>query len=388
MARAAPWNEKKNDGPRGVGLGPECRIALLKGDDAFLRAGYTRAIAEALRKDGRSVETVRFDGAADTITDVLDECRSFGLLAGHKVVVVDNADLLIARRGRAAPADTGPDDAPDAPDDADAGGDDEAAAPKRKILERYAQAPSENATLVLRCEKWTPGNLDKLIVKVGAVQPCDSPEPPRACRWVTDRARSQYKAAIKPDAAERLVAFVGPNLARLDAELAKLTAAAGHEGTVTSELVEQLVSPLSMEDSGWIIGDHLLNPSPEPALLKLRELISLKRIDPVPLRWACIDLAWRLHSAAAQAAQGADPAAAVRAVKLWGSRAEAVKRLAPRLDPAAARDLLRRCVEADHAAKTGAAEPVLGLDLLAIRFAQAARAASDPAGARARPPRR
>ena len=35
------------------------------------------------------------------------------------------------------------------------------------MMERYAEHPSESATLVLRCSKWNAGKLDRLIEKVG-----------------------------------------------------------------------------------------------------------------------------------------------------------------------------------------------------------------------------
>lgn len=346
-------------------MGPGCRIALFTGPDAFMRTGYTDQLRAALEAAGIKPQIVRFDGSTASVADVLDECRSFGLLAEHKLVVVDDADLLIKEPGESEDGDA-------APTDSEVEGVRQPSKLKRRaILERYAAAPSDSATLVLRSSTWRPGNLDKAIAQVGLIKKCDPPEPAKALAWMVSRCRSAYQRALDPAAAEALLESVGVDLALLDAELAKLSLSVRPDEPIGVELVESMVPARSRESKAWVLADYLLNPDPRPALAKLRELIDRADIDPVPLRWACTDTAMKLHTISRELAQGVPPAAAGKTLKLWGSMGERYKSAARRLRPDVAADLLRACIESDYRAKTGQADPALGLELLVMRFAQA-----------------
>ena len=82
-----------NQGP--LKLDPEGRVFVFFGKDAFLRADYTRQLREKLETAKGEIESIHFDGTRDALADVLDECRSFGLMQQHKLVVVENADQLV-----------------------------------------------------------------------------------------------------------------------------------------------------------------------------------------------------------------------------------------------------------------------------------------------------
>ena len=97
-------------------------MVVLIGKELFLRSQYTSMLRSALEQAHGEIETFQFGGDADSAA-VLDECRSFGLMAGHKLVIVDDADQFVR-------------------------------AETRPMIERYAQNPSEQATLVLRSAKW------------------------------------------------------------------------------------------------------------------------------------------------------------------------------------------------------------------------------------------
>ena len=68
-------------------------VVILHGKDEFLRQQYTgqlkHELGEVHGSDG--VQMVRFDGVTAQVADILDECRSMGLMAPHKLVVVDAA---------------------------------------------------------------------------------------------------------------------------------------------------------------------------------------------------------------------------------------------------------------------------------------------------------
>jgi len=326
----------------GLPLGPACRILVLAGKEAFLREDYTTTLRKAIEATGAPVDLIRYDGATALPADVLDECRSYGMLGQHKIVVVDNADQFVKEESR-------------------------------PLVERYAQLPCDSATLVLRCDSWRKGNLDKMIARVGRIQPCDEETIPKATKSAVKFARETYQRTLEPDAAELLIARLGPDLGRIDSELAKLAAATTADKPITLDLVRTMVT-MTREEKAWVIQDYLLNPDPEPALLKLRELVEVSRLDPVLIRWAYIDIARKLHAVAQDIARGVPAAAAGRALRLWGPSASAIRSVGSRVPPHQLADLLHNAVEADFRGKTGQGDPVRTLEALTLRFADLSRA--------------
>ena len=61
-------------------------LALLLGLDLGLQYERLAEIKKTLEAAHGELEHFRFDGATATPAEVLDECRSFGLISGHKLV--------------------------------------------------------------------------------------------------------------------------------------------------------------------------------------------------------------------------------------------------------------------------------------------------------------
>lgn len=368
MARKPATKPKEQAGPAITGevaLGPDCRIAIFHGPEAFLRTGYTDQLKERVEAAGHEVQVVRFDGLNAQPVEVLDECRSMALLAPYKIVIVDDADQFLKEPGEGEEGEGKADDRAESKKPRSSS--------RRAMLERYVQSPCDHVTLVLRAESWRKGNLDKYAAQVGTVIECGVLDARRAAGWAVARALKKHERTLEPDAAARLVEAVNVELARIDGELMKLAGATRPGEPITLRLVEKLVSPVAATQEPWRFADHLLNPSPSPALHKLHELIDECGIDPVPIRWACIGLASNIHVLAHEIAQGVPPAAAGKSLKFFfGPRAEAARRTAAAIGPSRAADLLQECVEADYRGKSGREDPVRGLELLSIRFAEAA----------------
>ena len=322
----------------------ENRVLLLTGKESFLREGYTNALIEAVKgKASGEVEVVRFDGATVEIADVLDECRSFGLLATYKVVVVDHADDFVKDANRA-------------------------------IVERYAEAPSDSATLVLRSEGWRPGNLDKAIEKVGGRIKCDAVDESTAMGQATRRARERRGVELARDAAALLVDRVGTDLSRLMSEVDKLSDAAGEGGTIDRALVTELVG-VSREEQVWSVQGALLTGDAGYAMEAVKELVEVSRAPTVLIRFAFVDLAKKLAGVSAAVAAGESPMAASKAEKLWG---DAQRRVVTAATPERAGTfaaLFREAVDADVRGKTGRGDEIRALEALSVRFADVLRPA-------------
>lgn len=313
---------------------------VLCGPEDFLRAEYTHLLADQLRERHGAVDVVRFDADAVAPADVLDELRSLGLLTAHKLVVVEPADAFVK-------------------------------AETRPMLERYAEHPAEGATLVLRGSRWNKGNLDKVIETVGVITRCDEAAPSVALAWAARRAEKRYEATLGRQAAGMLLDRTGTDLGRIDAELAKLALAAGRGGEIAPAHVTELVGR-TREEEIWSIQAELLSGDPERTLEHLRLILDNAARDAhVPVTFACVDLARKLHGAAAGLESREPPAAIAKTLRLWGPGKDAILGVAKRLGPARTGPLLDACVDADVAQKTGLGRPGRTLERLAIRFADA-----------------
>ncbi|MFI4881136.1 MAG: DNA polymerase III subunit delta [Phycisphaerales bacterium JB064] len=305
------------------------RVVIIKGPDAFLRQHYLDKLKEALAgTTGLDLNVIRFDGESAELADVLDECRSPGLLPVHKLVVVDAADKFVREATRPA-------------------------------LEKYADAPDDRATLVLRAETWRPGNLDKAVAKVGKVMDCKEVGPQQAAQWATGRAKGFHKVSLRADAAQLLVDSVGTDLARLDAELAKLsTDAVGplDAPEVTLDLVRTHVQATREADTPWPLQDEVLSGNPARALAYIELWMgNAARDQAVPAMWACVDLTRVLATAARMAAAGTPDGVIAKKLKIWPpERGGGIMRAARKLGPMRAARLHQRACEADAAIKRGA----------------------------------
>jgi len=332
-------------------LSASTRIAVLHGPEVFLRTLRTDQLREALTAAHGEIQTFYFDGATARPADVLDECRSFGLMATHKLVIVDNADQFVKDTSRA-------------------------------IVERYAENPTDSATLLLRGDKWNKGKLDAMIEKVGAMVECQPLRSDQAASWAVDRCAKRHDASIGRDAADLLVERLGPDLGRIDMELEKLATAAGPGATISAKLVAEFVGR-SREDEVWGIQSTLLEGNAADILGHLRDVVEVSRQPTVLVSFACMELARKLHGASAGAKAGMNPFTLKGPLKLWGAMAEAIPAAARSVAPADAAKLYSQCVESDARQKTGLSDPALALEVTGVRFSLLRRRTSGNASPRA-----
>lgn len=297
------------------------RLVVLHGKEHFLLTERTRQLTSALEEKHGEVGVFRFDGETATLAEVLDELRSYGLMQGYKLVIVDEADEFMMRND----------------------------GEYRRAMERYAAAPVDHATLLLRASAWRPGNFDKAC---DAVIKCEELKPEAAAQWCIDRARDEYGVTMKLDAASLLVDRLGVGLVRLDTELAKLGSMVDAGAVVSRDLVAQMVGK-SREEQGWEIQSAVLTGDPGHALAKARELMEVSRAPVELLTWSLLDLCRKLHGASRLVAERTPPFEIKKRMKLWGESGDAVLEVARRGTPHRFAQLLRQVVERDVKVKTG-----------------------------------
>lgn len=330
--RPAAGHDAENRKPPAI----DHRIIVLYGPEAFLRALYTTRLREAMQNEYKQLDVFQFDGATTSAADVLDECRSFGLLASRKLIIVDNADQLVKEDSR-------------------------------PLFERYAEAPTEGATLVLRGQLWRAGKLDELIDKFGTVVKCESLSEDKAIGWAIQRASKEHQATLQPDAAALLVERVGTDMARIDAEVAKLaSASAGSSGaTITRELVGQFVGQ-SREEDVWAMQGALLSGSASANLAALRQALDVSRQPPVLVMYSMIELARKLHAVAASSGRGGNPWQLKGTLKLFGDTGDRILEVGRRINVREAASVLRNVIAADARTKSGLSDPELAAERTAI----------------------
>ncbi len=324
------------------------RVVLLHGPNTFIAAEHTALVRRRLEEHFAAVDSTTFDGLNAKPADVLDECRSLGLMQQHKLVIVDNADQLVK-------------------------------AENRPLIERYVQSPTDSATLVLRATRWNKGKLDDMIAAVGRLQECKDPDPDQARRWAAHRVAGRHAATIADDALDLLVERTGADLGRLDTELAKLAAAAagpldpsgkdpGRPPAITLAHVTELVGR-AREEEAWELQSVVLSGKPAAAVAMVRDLLGPSRQPPVLVMWACTELCRKLYAAAVGLREGENEWALAKSLKLWGPAKDAILEAAARLGPTNARRALAACVDSDARQKSGLTDPERGIERLALRLA-------------------
>ncbi|MCE9619480.1 MAG: DNA polymerase III subunit delta [Planctomycetes bacterium] len=322
----------------------EMRVVVLTGKDSLLRLERSHALEAGLKEKFGSVDRFDFDGATVSLATVLDELRMFGLLAVHKLVVVDQAEAFMGAEER------------------------------RRAMERYAEQPQGESTLLMRSASgWRPGNFDKIVAKVGAVIKCDSPGEEEALAWCLRRATQTHGADLEEGAAALLVEKIGCDLARLDAELGKLSAAAAKPGesgaAITRKLVQEFTG-LSREEQAWEIQQPVLAGDAAGALRLLHELLTVSRVPEVMIGWSLVDLTRKLHDASRLLAAGRNEGDVARALKLWGPGASTLTRTARKLSPRVAARMFAAAINADQSTKNGTSlDPARTFEMFAAQVA-------------------
>lgn len=319
----------------------------------------TEQIKAAIVKREGQVDVVVFDGATTKPADILDECRSMGLMMQPKLVIVENADQLLKES-----------------EEEEAGG---APAAKsrfaqrspREIMEAYARQPESSATLVLRAEQWRGGNLEKAITLAGGVvHKCEPMGEAQASAWAVQHAKS-LGATISPQTAEVLVELLGAELGRIASELQKLSIAAGGQGAeISGALVRQLVGA-SREEDAWSIQSVLLTGDVKASLENLHSRLDVSRVGPVVISLAYLDLARKLDGAARGLISKENPFAMRTRLRLWGLSEPAILAVAGRMGVQRTARLLAAATDADMRMKSGGGDQTHILEGLTRIFAVA-----------------
>ena len=178
-------------------------IYVLNGADAYMRRQARQKVLGTFEGDSSAI--VSLEGDVDLST-VMDERRTASFLAPHRLVIVENADKFVTSH--------------------------------RDALERYLEAPSSSATLVLVVETFLPASrLGKKASEVGEIIPCSAPKGGELLTCAVRFAHERGKKLL-PASAKLLVDYVGADLGKLENEVEKLCLYIGVAGEITPQDVQ------------------------------------------------------------------------------------------------------------------------------------------------------
>jgi DNA polymerase-3 subunit delta len=328
-------------------------VMVLAGTEAFLRRQWLMRIRQAaLDESSMDAGYIRLEPNV-SVTALLDECRTFGMFSNRKLVVLEPADQLLKGRGGNTGESGGDPDEEDGEAVAVAGG----VAPRDLIL-RYAQAPSDNTTLVLICDNWLKvTRLHKFLDKQGAVIFCQPMKEEEVPRWLTQHARSDFDKTLDQQAAMRLAELAGTDMGRLESELAKLALFAGEKSQITTAMVEELVG-FQHEQVVWSFIDALAAGNTKEALTRHTELWQMDARIGFTLVGAVFFWLSQVLRAREMLDRRLSDAQISKELKLWpAQRAGAVLNSARRWGVEGCRRVSTALLSADMAAKTSLGEP-------------------------------
>ena len=249
-------------------------LYLLEGDDQQSRHDLALEFAGLVEEglQAFNVESFYANEATNTagrdqlIGGLLSTARTLPMMAARRVVIVHEAERLLAPKRARDDEDQGELDLPKK-------------AAKRgttpaEELEVYVENPEPMTTLI-----FVAGALDanrrivKLLRKHADVVDCGSLESPRdAALWIQKRLEKD-ELTIEPKALNLLLQTTGLSLGRIRAEIEKLVLYAAGESTITSVHVRDLVIPENDSEGVFALIDAVQNSNAPRALLEISALI-------------------------------------------------------------------------------------------------------------------
>ena len=317
-----------------ISIDAQVRILLLTGPEQKVKQHYLKQLHTALESVHGELQTMVHDGRTATLSEVLDDLRTFSLMQQYKLVILNEADQFVN-------GDT------------------------RQALERYAQAPVDHASLVLQSVRWNSPKLDTLIAKVGYKVKCEPLRGKELTSWLELLAQTQHQRKITLQAADTLIRQVGNDMGQLDSELAKLAVLVGPDETITPNLIAQ-VNKRSSDEQAWAIQEVVINAllADEPrvsagkAIEKLHAIVDQSGHPDVLVAYYTADLMRNVYLAIKAKQQGASFSEISRSFKLWGPR----QALLRKLDESTAVRLFEQIVNLDARSKSGLGKPMQNLE--------------------------
>jgi DNA polymerase-3 subunit delta len=219
-------------------------IQLLYGPDEYSRSEALAAIKATVPADLADLNVTTLEGRKLKLDALIAACEAFPFLVDRRLVIV--SDLLKHQK----------------------------AGKERDEMRAYLDRVPATCDLVfVENEDFDKRNaLFTHIKKIGEVREFLPREGSELLRWLTERAK-QLDVRLDPQAAQRLVGYVGNDSRMLVNELSKLASYVGRGGRISSSEVELMVQD-GQEQNLFAFIDELSTRRRDAALQSLKRLFS------------------------------------------------------------------------------------------------------------------
>lgn len=255
-------------------------LYLLEGDDLQSRHDlaieFANAVDEGLQafnvQSFYANEATNASGRDQLIGSLLSNARTLPMMSPRRVIIVHEADRLLAPKNKKGDEDSEPE--PSSSAKGTVGKGRLVARTPAEELEAYIENPEPMTTLV-----FVSGPLDanrrvvKLLRKHGDVVDCGTLRDAReAAVWITKRLERD-ELSIEPKAISLLLATTGLTLGKIRPEIEKLILYAAGESAITAAHVKELVTPQEESEGTFALMEAVQNSNAARALREVSALI-------------------------------------------------------------------------------------------------------------------
>lgn len=287
-----------------------------------------------------------FDLHETPIQVAVEAAETFPFIGEKRLVVATDASFLTARK---APAHVEHD---------------------VKILENYAQNPVSHSVFVLTVPD---DKLDerkkvvKLLKKHATLFASSVQKGENLDGWIREQV-AQYGVQIDSDSVGLLLQFAGDNMQMLASELQKMAHYVGPDGSITVQVVRDLVAK-TIEQDVFTLVDHVVHLRMDKAFETLHELLKSKE-EPIKILFLLARQFRLIFRAQDLAKKGYSNKEMSQAMGAHPYACQLATKQSKRFTQAQLAGLLDHLAELDFQMKTGKLEKVLALELFLLRLGQ------------------
>ncbi len=324
---------------------------ILHGDDSFSRGVALARMRGAMGEDG-DLNRSEYEGADITVPEALAAVKSLPFLADKRLVIVRGLISHITRKGAGKAGKRATD----------------------RLIDELPGLPAFARLVLVEDKALTDGNrVLKAARKTNNGFISEFRAPQNLTRWIMERAKSEYDAAITPQAAHAIASVVDDDLQRADNELFKLVTYVDGEHPINEDDVAVL-TPYVPEANVFEMVDALASGDGKRALELIKQSLRDDPRDPGFKLFGLIVRQFRLLVMTRDHLDQGGGSQAEVIAKVVGVR----RFVAPKLVAQARRfraeeldEILKRLQRYDQDMKTGRIDARLALDQLATGLANA-----------------
>lgn len=222
-------------------------LYVLVGSDDRAKLELAALIADTVDEEFRPFNVERFYGAETKVPSLVDAARTLPLMASRRVLIVQQAETLLAPKREES----------------------EAAERDAELLDAYFEAPEPHAVVVLLVTSLDERRrlVKRLRQKAVAVRCGGASEVPEAVAWIREQGEA-VGIRMTPEAVRLIVERSGADSAQIRTNTERLLLYAAGKGTATAEDVRETIAEAGLTDE-WAMVNALESGDAATALREL-----------------------------------------------------------------------------------------------------------------------